>query len=309
MKVVITGALGHIGSRLIHEIPKFFKHPEIILIDNFSTQRYVSLFNLPSAANISFFELDTTKCDLKSIFEGAHVAIHLAAITDAVSSFSNSRLVEENNLNSTARVAEACIANKTRMIHLSSTSVYGSQDAVVDENCAESELRPQSPYAETKLKEERLIRQLVCSQGLRATTFRFGTIFGTSAGMRFHTAINKFCLQASMDQPLTVWKTALDQKRPYLYISDAVMAIEHIIKNDLFDGTLYNVVTKNSTVSEIIEIIRLQIDNLKINFVDSPIMNQLSYDVDDTRFRNTGFEPHGTLKKGIVETLQLLAHS
>ena len=35
---------------------------------------------------------------------------------------------------------------------------------------------------------------------------RFGTIFGTSVGMRFHTAINKFCYEVVMKRPLTIWK-------------------------------------------------------------------------------------------------------
>ena len=63
------------------------------------------------------------------------------------------------------------------------------------------ELKPQSPYATTKLKEEDLV-QTLAKHGLRAVVFRFGTIFGASTGMRYHTAINKFCWQAVMEQPL-----------------------------------------------------------------------------------------------------------
>jgi nucleoside-diphosphate-sugar epimerase len=46
MNLMITGALGHIGSRLIHELPTgMFQN--VFLLDNLSTQRYPSLFNLP----------------------------------------------------------------------------------------------------------------------------------------------------------------------------------------------------------------------------------------------------------------------
>ncbi len=44
MKFVITGALGHIGSQLIRELPKMFPNAEIVMIDNLSTQRYCSFF-------------------------------------------------------------------------------------------------------------------------------------------------------------------------------------------------------------------------------------------------------------------------
>ena len=55
-------------------------------------------------------------------------------------------------------------------------------------------------------------------KGLKGVSCRFGTIFGASPGMRFHTAVNKFCWQAVMGQPITVWSTAYDQKRPYLEV-------------------------------------------------------------------------------------------
>ena len=52
MKIVVTGALGHIGSRLIRELPTMFPEAEIVLIDNLSTQRYCSLFNLPASRSL-----------------------------------------------------------------------------------------------------------------------------------------------------------------------------------------------------------------------------------------------------------------
>ncbi len=60
--------------------------------------------------------------------------------------------MEEFNYNATVKVAEACRDNNCPMIHISSTSVYGTQLDVVDEDCSGEQLRPQSPYAETKLK-------------------------------------------------------------------------------------------------------------------------------------------------------------
>jgi nucleoside-diphosphate-sugar epimerase len=36
-----------------------------------------------------------------------------------------------------------------------------------------------------------------------------------------------------MGQPITVWNTAYDQKRPYLDLLDASRAIIHIIENDI----------------------------------------------------------------------------
>ena len=155
MKIVVTGALGHIGSRLVRELP--FSFPGSEIVDNMMTQRYCSLFNLPEEGNYRFIEADITQMALRPVLEGAHVVIHLAAITDAAGSFDRAEQLEQNNFNAARRLAEACAEGGVRLLTLSSTSVYGTQAEIVDENCADDELKPQSPYATTKLKEEQLV--------------------------------------------------------------------------------------------------------------------------------------------------------
>jgi UDP-glucose 4-epimerase len=305
LKFVVTGALGHIGSAFIRALPAMRPDAEIVMIDNLSTQRYASLFTLPAIGRYRFLDLDVRHADLRPVFEGARAVVHLAAKTDASGSVNDAAAVEANNFQATEKVAAACIASGTRMIHLSSTSVYGTQQDTVSEDCLAEELKPQSPYAETKLREEELVRSLAAN-GLKAIVCRFGTIFGTSPGMRFHTAVNKFCWQAVMGQPLSVWRTAYNQKRPYLDLADAVRAFGFIIDRDLFDGRIYNVLTLNATVSEIVDRVREFVPQTEVSFVDSPIMNQLSYEVSSQRFLDTGFTFSGDLRRSIGETVSLL---
>jgi nucleoside-diphosphate-sugar epimerase len=309
MKIVVIGALGHIGSRLIRNLPNEFPNAEIVMIDNMKTQRYPSLFNLPKEGSFYFIEDDVTTMDLEPVLKGTDAVIHLAALTDAAGSFGRAEEVESVNFTATEVVAKACLETGVPIIHSSSTSVYGTQNDVVDEFCSLDELKPQSPYAETKLREEELMSQMYQKDGLQVITFRFGTIFGTSPGMRFHTAVNKFCWQAVMGQSLTVWKTAYEQLRPYLDLGDAVRAMAFVIKNNMFDGKIYNVVTANSTVKEVVEVIRQKVPELKVNFVEHEIMNQLSYEVLNTRMEKAGFEAQGDIEKGIKDTVSLLKQS
>ena len=308
-KVFITGALGHIGSRILREIPTFYPEAQIVMLDNMSSQRYCSLFNLPVQGKYHFIEGDVLEVNLGEIVKGADVVLHLAAITDAANSFRNKKKVEEFNYNATVKVAEACRDNNCPMIHISSTSVYGTQLDVVDEDCSDEQLQPQSPYAETKLKEEGFLKALGASGALRFIICRFGTIYGVSPGMRFHTAVNKFCWQAVMGQPITVWKTAMDQKRPYLGVNDAVRAIKFIINENLFGGEVYNVVTSNNTVRDIVDTLKEYVPGLKCDLVESKIMNQLSYHVLSKRFESKGFICKDDIKKGIKETIYLLKNT
>jgi len=306
MKIVVTGALGHIGSALIRQLPLHFPDAEIVMVDNMMTQRYASLFNLPAVGRYQFIEGDVRNIDLGPVLEGAHAVVHLAAITDAAGSFDRAAELEANNFEATARITAACQAAGARLIHPSSTSVYGTQNKLVSEDCTIEELKPQSPYATIKLKEEELVQTLAKTGGLQAIVFRLGTIFGESAGMRYHTAVNKFCWQAVTKQPLSIWKSAYEQKRPYLDLIDAIRAIAFVIKQDLFDGRVYNVLTLNATVHHIVDCIREFVPDLQLSFVNSAIMNQLSYEVSAQRFVDRGFAFTGDLQRGIGETVALL---
>ncbi|MDD5170565.1 MAG: SDR family oxidoreductase [Syntrophales bacterium] len=306
MKIMVTGALGHIGSKIIHSI-KPGQFEEVRLLDNFLTQRYCSLFNLPAGVNFTFIEENINTADLDVRFAGIDIVIHLAAITDAASSFDKQEQVEEVNYRGTEKVAKACIKNGCKLIFPSTTSVYGTQDEVVDESCSIDQLKPQSPYAGSKLKAEQLLTRLGQKSNLAFVICRLGTIFGTSIGMRFHTAVNKFVWQACLGQPITVWRTALNQKRPYLDLKDAVRAAFFIIDRDLFDQSIYNVVTINATVGDIVNAIRDSMSApVHVQYVDSKIMNQLSYNVRNERFKKTGFGFSGDLREGIRETINML---
>jgi nucleoside-diphosphate-sugar epimerase len=306
LKIVVTGALGHIGSRLIRELPRFFANAEIVMIDNMKTQRYASLFNLPEGGCYQFIEDDVTTMDLKPALTGADAVVHLAALTDAAKSFDQPEEMERVNYTATKCVAEACATVGVPLIHASSTSVYGTSKGTVDEACDDEDINPQSPYAEAKRNEEILIADMCASGRLKAMTFRFGTIFGTSPGMRFHTAVNKFCWQAVMGQPLTVWKTAYEQKRPYLDLGDTVRAIAFVIKQKMFTGLIYNAVTVNATVRQVVDTIREHIPDLKVELVESQIMNQLSFEVLNTRLTKAGFKVSGNMRDRIADTVGLI---
>lgn len=306
MKIIVTGALGHIGSRLIRDLPLAFDGAEIVMLDNMLCQRYCSLFNLPENGKYIFIEGDILSADLVQMFTDADVVIHLAAITNASESFHNAQEVDRVNCSGTVRVAQACIATGKPLIFLSTTSVYGSQSGVVGETACGDELKPQSPYAESKLNAEFFLEEAGEKSGLQFVILRFGTVCGVSPGMRFHTAINKFCWQAVTGQPITVWKTALHQKRPYLALGDAVNALLFLIQSGLYDNSIYNVVTENLAVESIVSHIRQSAPIMHVAYTDSPIMNQLSYEVSDQRIRAAGYSKRGSIFQSIDETIELL---
>ncbi len=304
MNILITGGCGHIGSYLAENINKIQGINKVIIIDNLKTTNINSLFNAKKKNKLKFFMKDlTVKNSLKG-FKNINYVVHLASMTNAASSFKRKKEMYKNNLMCMKNVIDFCLKNKAKLIHISSTSVYGKQSNLVDESCEKKYLKPQSPYADIKLIEEKMLKSK--KNKLKYVTYRFGTISGISKGMRFHTAVNKFCLDSSLGLPITVYKTALNQYRPYLSIKDAFKLFKFTIEKDFFKNDVYNALSENCTVKQIIKKIKKYKRKIRIKFIKSKIMNQLSYHVDRSKLNKEGLYLRSKIEHDIKETIQLL---
>ncbi len=304
MNLLITGCCGHIGSYLVNNIHKINKIKKTIIIDNFHSTEINSLFNIKKRNNIKFYNLDLAKKNSLKKFRKIDYVIHLASMTNAAGSFSKKNEMYKNNIDCMKNIINFCKKKKAKLIHISSTSVYGKQASIVDETCEKKFLKPQSPYADIKLIEEEMLKKE--SSRIRYTTYRFGTISGVSSGMRFHTAVNKFCLNASIGEPITVYKTALNQFRPYLSLKDAFNVFKFTINQDLFKNDIYNALSENCTVNQIIKKIKKFKKKVRIKFVHSEIMNQLSYHVDKKKLNKEGLNLKNKISNDIKDTIKLL---
>ena len=253
MNILITGGLGHIGSYVIDSINKIKKINQVYIIDNNSNNRINSFFRFKKKKiKLILQDLCNDDCFGK-INHKIDIILHLASITNAEDSVKFRSKVFNNNLKSFKNIIKFAKLNNSKFIHISSTSIYGSKDKIITENC--KQLIPQSPYAEIKLLEEKYLKKKM--KNLSYICLRFGTIVGYSKGMRFHTAVNKFCLNAIIDSPITVWETAIDQFRPYLSINDAFNLLKYIIENKFFDNRVHNIFSNNYTVRKILSLIKV----------------------------------------------------
>ena len=306
MNLLITGACGHIGSYLAENIYKIKKIKKTILVDNLKSNRFCSLFKLDKKNKLKFYLRNVEKENSLNDFKNIKYVIHCASMTNAEKSFGKEDLMYKNNIDCLKTVIKFCKKNKAKLFHLSSTSVYGKQTDIVDENCEEKYLKPQSPYADIKLIEEKMLKRE--SANLIYNTFRFGTIAGVSKGIRFHTAVNKFCLNAAINEDIQVYKTALHQFRPYLSLSDALKSFKLCIENNFFKNDIFNILSGNFTVNQILDFIRNYKKEIKVKLVDAAIMNQLSYHVSKEKIEKEGLYLNYNIKNDIKNTLKLLGN-
>ena len=302
MKILITGGLGHIGSYLLENIGKIKFIKKIYIIDNLSTNRYSSLFNLPKTKiKIYFYQKDLAVPNELINFERTDIVINLASLTDAESSLKIKNKVYKNNLGIFKNILTYCKKNSSKLIHISSTSVYGEQKGLVDENC--KKLRPKSPYAKVKVIEENILKKN--KDKISFVSYRFGTISGVSMGMRFHTAINKFCFCALLGKPLPVWKSMMNKPRPYLSLKDAFKVIKFTIENNFFNNETFNILSQHLTLKKIISFFRKYQKTIRIKHVKSKLINQYSYKISNKKFSQRALILKSNIHHDIKSTLKI----
>ena len=123
--------------------------------------------------------------------------------------------------------------------------------------------------------------------------------------MRFHTAVNNFCFNASIGENISVYETAMNQYRPYLSIRDSFKVFKFCIEKNFFTNEIYNAISNNYTVSEILSKIKKIKNKIKIKYAKSPIMNQLSYHVDNKKLRDKGLLLNSNIDFDILKTFKL----
>ena len=84
--------------------------------------------------------------------------------------------------------------------------------------------------------------------------------------------------------------------------------LNFVLKKNFFRNDIFNILSGNFTVNQILTKIKNKKKNIKVKLVNSEIMNQLSYHVDDSKIRKYGLRLNSDLQKDINETLKLFTY-
>jgi UDP-glucose 4-epimerase len=300
--VLVTGGAGYIGSKLIRDLavnPKL-EGSTVRVLDNMLRERYVAIMDLPKESHFEFLEGDTRNDDdLKTAFRDVDMVVDLAGITNAPLSFERKELTFEVNVKGGRKVLDHAVnSGVEKYVYSSTASVYGPTGGVVDEKYT---CKPISPYGESKLQAENACLEASRQNGLNATVLRLGTVFGYSIGMRFDTVVDRFTYFACIGMPLTVWESAQTEKRPYLHVQDSVDALSFALTDRRMKSEVYNVVGENASMNRITSVISRRVPQTRIVITPTPNLNQVSYELDESKIERSGFKPLHTLEEGVGE--------
>ena len=302
MKILITGALGNLGSSLLSTLANL-KGVEIVAIDDHVGKKIKIMEKYVEKDNIYFQNIGSTAIT-ENFLDNLHtdLVIHLAYKK-------NVDLKKETNLNFshtnhqlTRYIADYCSKFQIPLLYPSSTSLYHNLNGEVHEETIIS--KTLTDYSSSKLLDEQYIKSL---SSLKYSILRLGSVHGYSNGMKFNTVVNKFCWQYANEIPLTVWSGSLNVVRPYLSITDFVSAVEFLVSSMNFSGEIYNLVTRSVTTSEIIETIELiGGSKARVEFEERVDFLPTSIYVSTAKIVSKGYKFRGSLAEDIKNTLKKL---
>jgi len=185
-----------------------------------------------------------------------------------------------------------------RIIFLSTCSVYGQNDAWLNED---SELQPLSLYAQTKLEAEKYLANK------NALIFRLGTAYGLGdiySRIRLDLAVNYMTMNAINQGSLTVFGG--DQWRPFIHVKDIAQAIIDSLDKDWV--SIYNLATSNIQINDLAKLIG-EATGCQINYAERQFADPRNYRVLVDKARGIGLKVDQTqfdVRFGINEIARLV---
>ncbi|MEQ8926246.1 MAG: SDR family oxidoreductase [Fulvivirga sp.] len=279
MKILVTGGAGYIGTELVYALAQDNKVTEVVVYDNLSRPNYNLFINgkMPNYEKVKFVKgelLDSRQ--LKKVLEGVEIVYHLAAKVTTPFANTDPHFYEQVNHWGTAELVYALESSDVqKLIYTSSTSVYGSSKKAVDESVSPN---PKTFYGISKMRGEEHVARL--GDKMNTIILRCGNVYGYSKSMRFDAVINKFAFEANFNKKITIHGNGR-QYRSFIHIDQMKAALSRLVSNGVETG-VYNLVTRDLLVLDIVDELKQQIPELEFIFVNQHLkLRELKVKVND----------------------------
>lgn len=289
-KIVITGVNGFIGSNMAQQCLK--DGYDVVGIDIAST---------PAIDNITYFQLNLYEDSINDILNvnKPFALIHCAGMADVNysvqhpdSDFISNVVISRKVLYSIKDTSE-----KTRVIFLSSASVYGNPIRnPIDEN---HEKAPISPYALHKILVENMCEYFVRQYDMDIRILRIFSAYGIGLKKQIFwdmgQKIKKF-------NKLELFGTG-NETRDFIYIDDLVRVIQLVMETERTKEITYNVangieISIRNVAEVFCEKCGLSRELIFFNQCER-LGNPINWCADINRIKNLGYEPEIDINVGI----------
>ena len=232
MRYIVTGGAGFIGSNIVKRLVS--RGDNVIVIDNLNTGKEVNLASVRNQivfVNDSILNMDLLEKQTQSI-DGV---FHQAALASVQDSFSKPDEYHNVNVNGTENILKLAKKNNFKVVYASSSSVYGNPEKIPIEEIDSK--NPINPYAETKLKKEKLAMKY-SEMGVKVIGLRYFNVFGKGQSKEY-AGVLKLFLERIRDKLPPKINGDGTQFRDFVYVEDVananIMSMDSDINHEFFN--------------------------------------------------------------------------
>jgi len=243
-KILVTGASGAIGPRVVHALDQAGCQIRAFSIDAPKAGMF------PQSVEVLVGDV-TDQLAVQSAMRGVDAVVHMAALLHIVNPLPELReKYERVNIGGTATVVEAAIkAGVRRVVFFSTIAVYGHSDG-----CVLNEMSPTHPdnfYAKTKLSAEHIVLNAKGADGQPlGTVLRLGAVYGSRIKGNYER------LTRALAQHCFIPIGNGLNRRTLVYDKDVGRAVVLAVSHPAAAGRVFNVTDGGfHTLNEIIEAI------------------------------------------------------
>ena len=288
MNILVVGGAGYVGGGIVDKLKQTHN---VTVYDSL-------IYEESYRKDVNFVYGDIRDHDkLLPLLKENDAVIWLAALVGDGACSINPELTFEINSESVKFLANNF---DKRVIFLSTCSVYGAQEGLLDESSA---INPLSEYASSKVQAEEYLSDS------NAIIFRLGTLFGISdefSRIRLDLVVNILVTKALTEGKLTVFGG--EQWRPLLHVVDVANAIAHTIESDVTG--IFNLHYKNFKIIDIAQAIIEKVPSASIETTPIKFQDARNYQVSSEKlYKESGFKASTNLSKGIEEIYDLISNN
>lgn len=287
MKILVTGGAGYVGGHLVDQL--ILDGNEVHVVDSLF---YEDQFLKP--VKFTYGDVRDTQLMTK-LSDDVDCVVWLAALVGDPACSIDPRVSEE--INTTALVN--FVKNyKGKLVFISTCSVYGAQDELLDET---AETNPLSVYASTKLASEKAL-----ADRPETLILRLGTLFGVGdnwSRLRLDLAVNVLTQKAYLEHELEMFGG--EQWRPFLHVKD----VGNVIALNLneFKTGIFNLASENVTIAQLVEKIVEHLPKVSIKSTPLSFQDARNYRVSNEKAIKVLNLPNFiTIDTGIEEMISIL---
>jgi len=237
--VLVTGAAGFIGSRLVEKLTLQGAHVRAFV--RYTSRAEIGLLKRLPSEIIEKIEIirgdlrDNSAVDQAA--KSVDTVFHLGALISIPYSYVHPVETMQTNVIGTMNILEACRKNGSKLVHTSTSEVYGTALRVpIDED---HPLQGQSPYSASKIGADKLVESYYRSFDVQTVTIRPFNTYGPGQSNR--AVIPTIITQALSGDVVRLGN--LDAIRDFTYLDDTVQGFLLAGQTEFWNGETYNLGT------------------------------------------------------------------